>query len=231
MADVSFTHNTRKQQCSVDWMELMNGKALILKQDSICIVGMQDSTILFSDGNVFKSSHNTTDIMYYDNTCIETNKVPCILTIRNSTHEIQFKLNPTMYGSNHVYFGEHKDDIPHGYGMYFSFNSIYIGYFCDGEREGSGTIIYSNNLTYIGDFHNGQQHGKCIVKYHTGDIFEGIKQNDIMMGTMTYKDNTKYIGIFIDETTKHGQGKFIDANNNEHDQLFNYGTLQILGID
>ena len=122
-----------------------------------------------------------------------------------------------------------KQQIPHGYGIYFFPESeqwlslgdkkktklhkvkSYVGDFKDGHFHGKGNFKSVGDYKYKGDFKKGRFHGKGRIEYSNGDIYEGDFINDkVSKGKMLYKNSgQKYIGEFNKNGAWDGQGKAI----------------------
>jgi len=75
---------------------------------------------------------------------------------------------------------------------------FYHGYFKDGKREGEGTFKYANGDLYSGMWKDGKRHGKGTYVY-AGTKYEmkgDWKDGQIVSGTWTFIDGTKYVGTF-----------------------------------
>lgn len=95
---------------------------------------------------------------------------------------------------DNIYFGEYKEDKPHGAGkMVFAktdYRKSYKGQWVEGLFDGEGTLLYNDGSVYIGNFKDGQ---KC-----------GI-------GTYMYADRTSYRGSW-EQGAMNGYGQLYDKN-------------------
>ena len=77
--------------------------------------------------------------------------------------------------------GEFKYGLRHGQGTYTTENSKYVGEYKDWEKNGQGTLTWSDGRKYVGEFKNGERwngiqydkDGNITKKYVNG---EQIKQ-------------------------------------------------------
>jgi hypothetical protein len=142
----------------------------------------------------------------------EDKKTGCISgDCENGFGKYVYSISPEKY-----YEGNFKDGEKEGKGTYYdeSFgghtSKKYIGEFKNNLYHGKGILTYLG--TYEGDFYLGMMHGKGIQKSYNGWVFEGeFKFNERFYGAFTFKDNTKYVGEYVDEK-RNGKGKYYDEN-------------------
>jgi hypothetical protein len=58
--------------------------------------------------------------------------------------------------------------------MTWADGSSYEGDWFDGEQNGDGKYVWLDGTEYNGEWYRGKMHGAGIMKYSTGDIFEGF---------------------------------------------------------
>jgi len=101
------------------------------------------------------------------------------------------------------YAGTFVDGKYHGQGSitYKTENTIYIGFFQNGMKHGTGTLLVSSSLTYRGMWYEDKRHGMG-TSYKAGvKRFEGIWENDKICGNGTtyYNiDEPLYVGKHVD---------------------------------
>jgi len=124
-----------------------------------------------------------------------------------------------------------KQQIPHGYGIYFFPESeqwlslgdkkktklhkvkSYVGDFKDGHFHGKGNFKSVGDYKYKGDFKKGRFHGKGRIEYSNGDIYEGDFINDSKSGKgkWIFSDGDTYKGNFK-KGRFHGKGRIEYSN-------------------
>ena len=119
------------------------------------------------------------------------------------------KLNGIVYfqncgNDNSTFFGEYKNNIPIGYGIYSR-----KGYILEGNNW------EKNNLNDIG-----------ISIWEEGEMYEGEFKNSTKDGIGLYRwvDGTSYVGQFK-KNKIHGYGKMTFSNGNSYEGEFNEGFL------
>ncbi len=114
------------------------------------------------------------------------------------------------------YEGNFVNGLKDGHGLYYddyngTIQKKYVGDFKKDEYHGKGKLI-SLPGEYEGEFYKGLKHGKGKYKSIVGWIFEGdFKFDEKYYGTFKFKDNSKYIGQYVDDK-RNGQGKYYDKN-------------------
>ncbi len=82
-----------------------------------------------------------------------------------------------VYPDGEKYFGELKDQVPHGEGtMTFPDGSKYVGSFLDGQFDGYGTFTTFSG-TYIGEWQSGVPDGQGTFTYSDGTTQSGEWEN------------------------------------------------------
>ena len=129
------------------------------------------------------------------------------------------------FGNGAKYSGalkSYKNQIPHGYGIYFfpehgqmkkidgielAIIKYYSGNFKNAKFHGQGSFIGTGEYEYKGEFKNGNLHGKGIIKYfNSKESFEGIFQNNRKFsGKWIFSSGDQYIGP-IKNNSAHGYG-------------------------
>ncbi len=139
-------------------------------------------------------------------------------------------------GSDLVYSGEKKNDLPHGSGtLVYPGGSKYEGEFDKGTRSGQGTWEHSGGISYVGgwkndlyhgqgtltvpgrytydgEFFQGKKHGFGIKTRADGSIYEGSWENGLRQGegVMLYPDGSRYEGAW-ENNERHGEGTYYPA--------------------
>ena len=134
------------------------------------------------------------------------------------------------------YFGEYKDYIPNGFGIYKNYLTnlqltgifinnkfsdigieesgeggyIYNGEFLNNKKEGYGTMIWKDGQKYWGEFKNNQMNGYGIIEYPGEIFYHGEVRNGRMegFGEFFWKRNKKYIGYYKNDK-RNGFGIYI----------------------
>mgnify|MGYP002624932252 CR=1 FL=1 len=149
------------------------------------------------------------------------------------------KLNGIVYFYNYnneasTFFGEYKDNIPEGYGIYsrkgFSLEGmnwnknclndigvaiwgegeIYEGEFKDSLKEGLGLYRWADGTTYMGEFKKGKITGIGRMQFANGNYYEGEFIDGYISGwgKFIWDDGNYYIGNYLNNK-KHGFGIFV----------------------
>ena len=126
------------------------------------------------------------------------------------------KLNGIVYFYNcgnekSTYYGEYKDNVPDGYGIYSR-----KGYILEGKNWNKnnlndiGVAIWEEGELYEGEFKNSVKEGIGLYRWADGTSYLGqFKKNKISgMGRMSFANGNTYEGEF-DEGFLSGWGKFI----------------------
>jgi hypothetical protein len=92
--------------------------------------------------------------------------------------------------------------------------AIYQGQFnIYGERDGQGTMTWSNGDVYEGEFFNGTRHGQGTLTFANGSEYVGCWECNYMHGdgTRRFPNGDMYVGQYYDGQ-RQGQGRFYFAN-------------------
>jgi len=149
------------------------------------------------------------------------------------------KVNGIVYFYNcnvetSTFFGEYKDNIPEGYGVYsrkgFSLEGMnwnknalndigvaiweegemYEGEFKNNVKEGIGLYRWADGTTYMGQFQKGKITGLGKMQFANGNIYEGQFNEGYISGwgKFVWDDGKYYIGNYINNK-KNGFGLFV----------------------
>ena len=149
------------------------------------------------------------------------------------------KINGIAYFYNYnnepsTFFGEYKDNVPQGYGIYsrkgFSMEGtnwnknclnnigvaiwgegeIYEGEFKDNLKEGLGLYRWADGTTYMGEFKKGKITGFGRMQFANGNYYEGEFLDGYISGwgKFIWDDGNYYIGNYLNNK-KHGFGIFV----------------------
>ncbi|CAM9672084.1 unnamed protein product, partial [Discosporangium mesarthrocarpum] len=79
---------------------------------------------------------------------------------------------------------------------------VYEGEYVDQERHGIGEYIYADNTVYIGEWHRGQRQGFGKLESADGAVYEGEFDHDLIHGDGVWRwpDGSTYVG-----ESKHGK--------------------------
>lgn len=104
------------------------------------------------------------------------------------------------------YVGELLAGRPHGEGNYFcphgdGMRLQYEGNWCQGMREGEGSMYYWTNESYHGDFSQNKRHGYGRMEYRSGDVYHGqfFKDRKQGMGTQYYANGDCFVGFWMND--------------------------------
>jgi hypothetical protein len=145
-----------------------------------------------------------------------------------------------IYSNGSSYEGEWKNDKKNGNGVFTTSNSIYKGYFNDGDelngiftvsnidgseifegnlingiKTGNGKMKFSNGDEYTGNWDNDYMSGNGTMKFSDGNEYTGNWDNDYMSGngTMKFYDGGEYIGNWVNSIFNgNGTMKFSDGD-------------------
>ena len=149
------------------------------------------------------------------------------------------KLNGIVYfyncgNENSTFFGEYKNNIPEGYGIYsrkgFSLEGknwnknylndigvaiweegeMYEGEFKNNIKDGIGLYRWADGTTYMGEFQNNKIDGYGRMQFANGNAYEGKFQEGFMngWGKFVWDDGKYYVGNYLKDK-KHGFGIFV----------------------
>ncbi len=137
----------------------------------------------------------------------------------NWKDDVKYGKGKINYPSGISYDGNWENDKANGLGTFKKLNSIYIGQFLDDKRHGNNGVYEFKNegiteYKYIGQWKNDKFNGEGTITYKNGDEFSGSwEDNNMIIGIMTYSDNTIYNGNFLNNM-KHGMGSMIYTDTN-----------------
>ena len=116
--------------------------------------------------------------------------------------EIYFQdLQTIKYENGHVYEGEIKNGLRHGYGKYtWPSGQQYVGGYMDGKQHGYGTRTWPSGQQYVGDYKYDKQNGHGTFTWadgerHVGDWKDGVECGH---GERTWPSGQKYVGDWKD---------------------------------
>lgn len=123
--------------------------------------------------------------------------------IKEESHvDYSDKFVPTRLKDGNTYFGDLKDNQPHGKGReFFTNGDVYTGEFCEGKRHGEGTYEKKDDYIFIGTSKGNKFEGKGKKLFANGDTFEGIFRNGKEEGTGMLKNGEGKLlkhGMWID---------------------------------
>lgn len=149
------------------------------------------------------------------------------------------KLNGIVYFYNcgndsSTFFGEYKNNIPHGYGIYnrkgytlegscwtknilndvgvaiWEEGEIYEGEFKNSVKEGIGLYRWADGTSYIGEFKKNKVSGFGKISFSNGNTYEGEFNEGFLSGwgKFVWDDGKYYIGNYLKDK-KHGFGIFV----------------------
>ncbi len=179
--------------------------------------------IEFQNGNIYQGNWNKKFKMdgpgkYY----LKNDKV----LVEGNWEDGELKNGKIFYPNGDIYEGEMKDSLYHGKGKFKSFNdnNIYEGDFVNGEKTGSGKIIFNDETVFEGNFNKGEIKGKGKMTWKNGYEYIGEFNGFILdgKGKLTGPNGESYEGDFVNNLF-HGNGKYIYKNGNEYNGEFQYG--------
>mmetsp|Transcript_3301 Transcript_3301/g.4647 ORF Transcript_3301/g.4647 Transcript_3301/m.4647 type:complete len:625 (+) Transcript_3301:335-2209(+) len=107
----------------------------------------------------------------------------------------------------HGYFGESKDEKPHGIGLMVNEDgSRYEGEWKDGEMHGLGIKTKASGERYSGYWKNGKKEGFGVYTWVNGGRFEGLVQNDRrFQGIYQLPNGDRFEGQWLKNSMRSGQ--------------------------
>jgi hypothetical protein len=142
---------------------------------------------------------------------------------RDTVFVIQLSL-ADPYGDTGVYTGalSKSTGMPNGKGR-LEYDTKkgrwYDGDWIHGRWTGHGRVSNGDGDLYEGGFKNDRKHGTGVMRFATGQVYEGkYIRGEMIEGKMTYEDGSVYEGCWFDGM-RHGRGKctFIDGSQYEGD--------------
>ena len=149
------------------------------------------------------------------------------------------KINGIVYFCNcnvetSTFFGEYKDNIPEGYGIYsrkgftlegmnwnknalndigvaiWEEGEMYEGEFKNNVKEGIGLYRWADGTTYMGQFQKGKITGLGKMQFANGNVYEGQFNEGYITGwgKFVWDDGKYYIGNYLNNK-KDGFGLFV----------------------
>lgn len=117
------------------------------------------------------------------------------------------------YNNKDIYDGEWCNGLRNGYGTMIFFvqdgniQEIYQGEWKDDTMDGNGIYKHADGSIYEGLWSNGKMHGYGILYYANGNIYRGDFYRDLKhgKGELVYSEGGKYIGDWVDDVA-HGYG-------------------------
>lgn len=134
------------------------------------------------------------------------------------------------------YEGEWKNDQKNGEGtLTFSDKTRYKGHFKDNKFDGKGTMNWKDGFSYEGYFMNNSLHGKGYLRGNNNHIYDGYFQNGKYHGEGTFKwinreSATEYYKGNYSSGQKDGMGEFHFANGHIYSGLWKSGEPDGEGI-
>lgn len=95
-----------------------------------------------------------------------------------------------------------------------STDNVYEGELQNGERNGQGTMIFTNGSVYEGEWKDGKQNGQGVLTFANGDVYKGEFQDGKRNGQGTYTSadgSSTYVGTWANDQ-RNGQGTMTHAN-------------------
>ena len=127
---------------------------------------------------------------------------------------------------NGEYRGSLVNVVSNGWGRCeYPSGDVYVGNWCDGNRQGKGTYTFKNGDNYEGNWLGGKRHGEGVFQTPKG-CYEGRWQDDVPhgYGTYTHADGKVYRGNW-QNGKKHGNGTETTSNGAEYKGSWENGKL------
>ena len=178
---------------------------------------------------IFKNKITYEGFMKYGILHNENPEEPCSIQFPDGTTYTGTIINNEITGEGKYVFedgstyeGEVLNGLRHGKGIFKSKNGIYYeGEWKNGLKNGKGKII-QGNMELEGEWKNDILNGKCRIKWKSGNIFDGILQNNKMNGNgylVWYNKNEKYTGMWKDNL-QNGYGIYIWYDSKNENKFF-----------
>lgn len=97
------------------------------------------------------------------------------------------------YSDGSIYIGEINNFMRHGKGKFVNEKENYDGYWKDDQKDGDGTLIFSDNTQYIGKFKNNKFNGKGKMTWKNGILYEGDFKSNNFNGSGYLKGSNGHI--------------------------------------
>eukprot|EP00397_Hematodinium_sp_SG-2012_P023594 GEMP01024524.1.p1 GENE.GEMP01024524.1~~GEMP01024524.1.p1 ORF type:complete len:366 (+),score=62.49 GEMP01024524.1:125-1222(+) len=117
-----------------------------------------------------------------------------------------------VYMDDSMYWGETKEKMRDGFGLWTSADITYCGEWTNDKQEGPGKQVWADGRKYEGQFSGGCFHGigKMIWVYEDGEMYyQGEYKDDKKSGhgSFVWADGRRYSGNWFDGK-RHGEGIF-----------------------
>lgn len=118
-----------------------------------------------------------------------------------------------LYSNDFSYRGFFYKDKFEGYGEYSKHHFFYCGNFVNGLFEGFGYMETDNNSVCIGNFKNGKVNSEACYKWSSGQIYYGSWRDGKMdgYGEFIWKNGDRYVGYYENDL-RHGKGEYYFNN-------------------
>jgi len=133
------------------------------------------------------------------------------------------------YEDGSFYIGEIKNYMRHGKGKFQSELENYDGDWKEDQKDGEGTLIFSDGTKYTGTFKHNKFNGKGIMEWKDGFFYDGYFLNNFLHGEGYLRGNNEHIYKGHFQNGKfHGEGTFKWINRNEYTEYYkgNYSSGQ-----
>lgn len=133
-----------------------------------------------------------------------------------------------VYNNGDVYDGNVVDGVFSGKVTIHYDYGVYSGEWKDGEKNGTGTMTWSDGDSYEGDFVSGVMHGVGKFTWACGDVYVGEWKGGTMSGKgkLTWGNKCEYYEGEFSNGERHGKGIYRNPNGNLFEETFLNGERQ-----
>ena len=171
--------------------------------------------------------HNLIIRLFVPALLLATTLIPNYLSAQCLSGNCQNGAGKYRYSTGAVYTGQFVNGNREGSGkLVFPNNNVYEGQFSRNRINGEGTMTYSNGDKYAGTWFTDQPNGKGKYYFKSKERYEGDFKSGKFegMGTMYYPDGAYYSGSWKNNR-KNGSGKLVDSNGNATNGTWAMGKL------
>lgn len=133
-----------------------------------------------------------------------------------------------VYNNGDVYEGRVVDGVFSGKVTIHYDYGVYSGEWKDGDKNGTGTMTWSDGDVYEGDFLSGTMHGVGKFTWANGDVYVGEWKGGTMSGKgkLTWGNKCEYYEGEFSNGERHGKGIYRNPNGNLFEETFLNGERQ-----
>ena len=133
-----------------------------------------------------------------------------------------------VYNNGDLYDGVMINGVFSGKVLIHYDYGVYDGEWRDGDKNGTGTMTWTDGDCYVGQFLEGTMHGKGKFTWSNGDVYEGDWVGGKMQGVgkLTWGNKCEYYDGEWADSERHGKGVYRNPNGNLFEETFVKGERQ-----